>query len=87
MIYRWDFSADRNGDGIFNITDVWLWAQWLFFLPGDGVIYLFMRFVPSAAQFFELSNLSYSDLGSGVISGIFWFIVGINVYSDHAVKR
>lgn len=69
---RWDFAWDMNRDGAVTISDVWLWTQWIFFLPGDGLITLMVHATPSIANFFEVSYSSFGGAGSGVISGVIW---------------
>ena len=38
----WKFVADMSHDGSVSIRDVWLWAKWLYFYPGDLFIQIFM---------------------------------------------
>jgi len=71
----WHFVADMNLDGSFTISDVWLWFKWLYFYPGDGLVYLFLNKTPSIADFFEMTTSSYGGVFSGVVSLVFFGIV------------
>lgn len=73
-------KTDMNGDGLLTISDVvmwfeWLWegVVWLFFLPGDTVIWLLMVYTPGLAIFLELSVEFYSGWMAGILSVITWF--------------
>jgi hypothetical protein len=68
----WDFVADMNGDGRVTISDVWLWFKWLYFYPGDGLIYLMGN--TKLGNFLELSANSYGGFWSGVVSFLLWWI-------------
>ena len=70
----WAFVTDMNFDGAVTISDISLWFKWLFFLPGDGLIYFIMNSAPDLARFFELSNSNYGGIFSGVFSGIVYLI-------------
>jgi hypothetical protein len=71
---RWHFAADMNGDGIFTISDVWLMVKYVYFAPGDLVIFAHLsdRELPTL---FELDASWLYGWTSGVISGLVWFIV------------
>ena len=69
---RWRFAKDMNCDGLFTISDVFLWIEWLFFLPGDGLLWWLMQ-NEGLATFFELTPAAYSGWTSGVFSVIAWF--------------
>ena len=51
---RWHFAQHMNCDGLFMISDVGLWLHWLYFLPGDGLLWCLMQLQP-VAVFLELS--------------------------------
>ncbi len=70
----WKFVPDINYDGVVTISDVWLWFKWLFFYPGDGLIYLMITKTPKVAQFLEISYKNYGGILSGVISFFSWII-------------
>jgi hypothetical protein len=55
MARQWEFIADMNLSGTVTVSDVWLWVKWLYFWPGDGLIYLAITRAPDLAKFFELS--------------------------------
>jgi hypothetical protein len=69
---RWSFTTDTNGDGAFTISDIDSILAWLFFLPGDYVIYLLLTYAPNLARFLELSSASYGSFGSGLVSSCVW---------------
>ena len=70
---RWVIAMDMNCDGAFTISDVKLWLLWLFFVPGDGLLWLLMQF-PEAAVFLELMPDAYGGWFSGIVSAIGWLI-------------
>jgi hypothetical protein len=43
VLRRWDFVAGMNYSGSVTIPDISPWAEWLYFRPGDGLIYLVIR--------------------------------------------
>ena len=71
---QWDFVADMNNSGSITISDIWLWFKWLYFYPGDGLVYFLVNKVPSIGHFFEVTYNSYGGLLSGVISFFVWII-------------
>ena len=66
--------ADMNFDGSITISDVWLWFKWLYFYPGDRLVYLLLKKAPSIASFFEMTTSSYGGVFSGVVSLVFFSI-------------
>jgi hypothetical protein len=69
----WRFRADMNGDGIVSIADVWLWIKWLYFYPGDGLIYLIGN--TAVGSYLNLSAQPYGgELALG-ISVVVWLCV------------
>ena len=55
-----DFRLDMNYDGLFTISDVnmsfwlgWEWLVWLFFLPGNTMIWTLLKYVPILGVFLE----------------------------------
>ena len=68
----WKFVEDMNFDGAVTYRDVWLWVKWLFFYPGDGVLYFIINKAPRVAGFFEITESSYSGVLSGFITVLFW---------------
>ena len=73
----WSFVADMNFNGSVTISDVWLWTKWLYFYPGDGLVYLLLNKAPQISSFFEMTLSSYGGVFSGIVSFIIWFILFI----------
>ncbi len=69
------FEWDVNNDGFFTISDVVLWLQQLFFMPGDWVIWLSLQYFPDASRFFELSTRAYGSTFSALISLVAWILI------------
>lgn len=72
---NWSFQTDMNHDSLTTISDVWLWFKWLYFYPGDGLLFLVIEKTPSIAKFFELSAASYGGVLSGIISFFAWVVL------------
>lgn len=70
---HWSFVADMNYSGTVTISDVWLWFKWLYFYPGDGLLYFVIHKAPALASFFEITFDSYGGVFSGVVSFLVWF--------------
>ena len=71
---------------VYPLSDVGLWAEWAFFLPGDGLLWAVMQSQP-LATFLELTPAVYSGWFSGVVSAIIWLIalavwVGVAVWFE-----
>jgi len=71
---QWGFVTDMNYSGSVTISDVWLWFKWLYFYPGDGLVYFLVSKVPKIGQFFEITYNSYGGILSGVVSFFVWVI-------------
>lgn len=75
---EWVFSAawDMNRDGAVSVSDIWLWIQYGFYLPGNmclGVV----AYIPGLETFFEITPASICGTAAGVISAVFWlFLIG-----------
>jgi hypothetical protein len=69
---QWRFLADMNGDGVVTTTDVPLWAEWFFFLPGDSVIAQFGS--TPFGRFLELTPASFGSATSAAISAPVWLL-------------
>ncbi len=63
--------ANMNRDGIFTISDVGAWIGWLFFYPGDLVIYGILS-IEQLARFFEVTPAHYG--------GLFSFLFGLAIW-------
>lgn len=71
---QWKFVADMNRSGTVTVSDVWIWIEWLYFWPGDGLIYLVITKAPGLAKFFELSAGKFSGLLSLFLSFGLWIV-------------
>lgn len=72
---QWSFIADMNYSGSITISDVWLWVKWIYFYPGDLLLYLIMNRTPHLASFFEISIDNYGGKLSGMMSVIAWIVL------------
>ena len=79
MYKPWLFEFDKNKDGIFTISDISELIKQFIFLPGDCFFYFLINFMPSIAQFFEITTNSYHGLYSGIISLAVWLSFLISV--------
>lgn len=70
---RWDISADMTRDGMFTISDLLKHAEYLFLIPGDGILFALSLFDP-LRTFFELSPESYGGWFSWIISTWIWYV-------------
>ncbi|OGA56107.1 MAG: hypothetical protein A3G81_14710 [Betaproteobacteria bacterium RIFCSPLOWO2_12_FULL_65_14] len=62
------------------MTDIWLWLQWLFFMPGDALI---ARIGPTPlGALLDLTPKSFGTTPSAVLSGALWLI---GLWTVHAV--
>ena len=69
---RWFFATDMNCDGLFTVSDIWSLIEWVFFLPGDGLLLVLMEMLPGIGTFFELMPESYGGWFSGTVSFLSW---------------
>ena len=60
MLYmrQWEFISDMDYNGAVTVSDVWLWVKWLYFLPGDFIVRLFLE-EGTLSTFLEISLASY----------------------------
>jgi hypothetical protein len=72
---HWAFVADMNADYGVTISDVWLWIKWLYFYPGDMLMYVAMDSMPRLASFFEIGLDSYGGVASGLFSFFAWALI------------
>ncbi len=68
---------DVNADGRFTVTDVGLWLQVLFFLPGDTLIWLSLKYTPEITQFFEVDAAQYGSTFSALLSVFVWLAIAV----------
>jgi hypothetical protein len=71
---RWEFVADMTGNGTVTVSDFWQWIEWLYFWPGDGLMYLVMKYVPAVGAFLELTPGRYGGPLSLFISFGLWIV-------------
>jgi DNA-binding MarR family transcriptional regulator len=89
------FVWDVNADGRFTVTDVGLWLQHAFFLPGDWVIWMTIRYLPDLGQFLEVDAAQYRSTFSALISVFCWLAIAVVVMTashilatvDRAITR
>jgi hypothetical protein len=72
---QWEFVADMTGNGYVTVSDLWLWIEWLYFWPGDGLIWLVIRYLPPLAAFLELNPGRYGGPLSFFLSFGLWIVV------------
>ena len=70
---RFRFVADLNGDGVFTVSDVGAWFNWVYFAPGDSIAILLLN--SGLGNFLEISTDSINGLGSGVFSFFAWWML------------
>ncbi len=70
----WQFIWDMNQDGIVTFRDIPDWALWLFYYPGDLLVYLILS-SPETARFLEMSFYDYGGRSSLVLSAAAWLLV------------
>lgn len=79
MLYmrQWEFISDMDYNGAVTVSDVWLWVKWLYFLPGDFIVRLFLEegTLSTLSTFLEISLASYGGFWSGVVSFIIWSVL------------
>lgn len=71
MLYmrQWEFISDMDYNGAVTVSDVWLWVKWLYFLPGDFIVRLFLEegTLSTLSTFLEISLASYGGFWSGLV--------------------
>lgn len=76
---QWSFLADMDYSGSVTISDIWLWFKWLYFYPGDYVVYFLVNKAPSLGNFLEITYSNYAGALSGIVSFFAWFVVLIMI--------
>jgi hypothetical protein len=71
---RWAFVADMTGNGTVTVSDLWLWIQWLYFWPGDALIYGVMKYAPDVARFLEFTPTKFGGPLSLFLSFGLWIV-------------
>ena len=63
---------DMNGDGRFSVGDLGPMLVHLFFLPGDGLLWLALNHAPAVVAFFNLSESAFGAVQSALLSTLVW---------------
>jgi len=66
---------DVNSDGDLTITDIGLWLQHIFFLPGDWLIWACLRYWPEMSRFLEVDARAYGTTISALVSVFAWLAI------------
>lgn len=89
-VRQWQWKWDTNYDGNVTISDVSGWVKWLFYYPGDWLIYSLLeeKGNKKTAEFFELTPASYGGWGSFFVSLVAWWslLVGLAEFPDEIGK-
>ncbi|RWO96929.1 hypothetical protein [Mesorhizobium sp.] len=67
-------AADRNMDGVVTISDLWLLAKGIFFLPGNYLLTHLLMHMPDVAIFWEIDAGSLYGFWAGALSVLGWMI-------------
>jgi DNA-binding MarR family transcriptional regulator len=70
---------DVNNDGSFTVTDLGLWLQHVFFLPGDWIIWMILRYAPEVGRFLEVDTREYGTSFSALLSVFSWLAVIVTI--------
>lgn len=73
------FVWDVNRDGDFTVTDLGLWLQHAFFLPGDWIIWMMLRYAPGIGRFLEVDAGAYGSTVAALLSVFAWLGVTVLV--------
>src|SRR5262245_14132953 len=73
-VRQWQWKWDTNYDGKVTISDADGWVKWIFYYPGDWLVYHFIegKGDRKTAEFFELTPASYGGWGSFLVSLVAW---------------
>ena len=71
---RWIIAIDTDGDGAYTLSDLGRWLEYIFFAPGDALVWLASR-VPAVSAYLELSPDWYSTWAPGIASFAVWFVI------------
>ena len=74
--WSWPKNHDFNGDGVFTISDIFQGIGWVFYAPGDLILYAFLSGKPASVEFLELTYRDYGGVFSTAVSVVTWLIVG-----------
>ena len=71
------WRADPSGDPSYTISDLGLWLQDAFFLPGDWLIWATATYAAPVAEFLEIGANDYGGVLSGFVSALAWILLMI----------
>ena len=71
------WRADPSGDPSYTISDLGLWLQDAFFLPGDWLIWATAAYTAPVAEFLEVGASDYGGVLSGFVSALAWILLMI----------
>lgn len=78
------FVWDVNNDGSFTVTDLGLWLQNVFFLPGDWLIWMMLRYAPEVGRFLEVDAGAYGSTVAALLSVFSWLgIIVVIMTTSH----
>lgn len=69
----WVLKKDMNFDGVFTISDIWLFIKSLYFYPGDYFIQYLLN--TDFGLFFEFTSNNYGGFTSGLVSLLAWIFI------------
>jgi hypothetical protein len=82
------FVLDVNGDGQFTISDLGMWLQHAYFLPGDWIIWCTLTYSPTISRFFEIGVSDYRSTLSALLSVFVWLAVMLLIMlTSHFLMR
>jgi hypothetical protein len=67
-------AIDADGDGAHTISDLGPWLEYIFFAPGDALVWLAAK-IPAVSTYLQLSPDWYFSWTSGIASFAVWFVI------------
>lgn len=71
---RWIIAIDTDGDGAYTTSDLGRWLEYIFFAPGDALVWLAAK-IPAISAYLQLSPDWYGGRPAGVASFAVWFVI------------
>lgn len=65
-------AEDMNGDGRFTVSDIGLWINYLFYLPGDFLVGQIVINFRGFSRFFEIDASWCHGFLAGLVGFAFW---------------